>query len=138
MFCKSSSAAQKSYRRDVGKFLVAYVVVLLCSTWMVKHGAARHFFLYFWSVLPSIPILGMLVRVGRYLREEKDEYVRWMTMQAILVGTAALVGTMLVSDFLRAFANTGALPPFVDFFVFCGGMAVAQMVQRLRNRPSDD
>jgi peptidoglycan/LPS O-acetylase OafA/YrhL len=138
MFCKTTSAAQKSYRRDIGRFLVAYAVVLLCSSWFVKHDGGERFYLYFWSVIPSIPVLAMVVRMGRYLREEKDEYVRLMTMQAILMGTGILVAVMLVSDFLRAFANTGALPPFVGFMIFCAGMAGTQLVQRLRNRTSDE
>ena len=138
MFCQSSSAARKSYRRDALKYVVAYVVVLLGAMWFVRHDGENHLLLYFWSVLPSIPILGVVVRMGRYLREENDEYVRMMAMQAILAGTAALLATLLVSDFLRAFAYTGSLPPFAGFLIFCGGMATAQLVQWLRNRASDE
>lgn len=138
MFFKSSSAARKSYQRDALKYIVAYVVVLLCAMWFVRHNGANQLFLYFWSVLPSIPILGVGVRMSRYLREEKDEYVRMMAMQAILTGTATLMATLLVSDFLRAFANTGSLAPFVGFLIFCGGMALARLVQWLRNRASDE
>jgi hypothetical protein len=138
MFCKTSSPAQKSYRRDVQIYIAAYIVLLLGSTWMVKHGGAKDFMLYFWSVLPSLPILGVLYRVGRYLREEKDEYVRSLTVQTMLVGTGVLLAAMMVSDFLRAFAYTGALPPFAGFLIFCGGMAATQVVQWMRNRTSDE
>ncbi len=99
--------------------------------------AASSFFLYFWSVLPSIPVIAIIARTGRYLKEEKDEYQRLMTMQAILTGTAALLGTILVSDFLRSFARTGALPPFAGFLIFCAGMAGTQAFQKLRNRVPD-
>ena len=138
MFCKSSSAARKSYQRDALKCVVAYLVVLLCTMWFVRHDGANHLFLYFWSVVPSIPILGVVVRMGQYLREEKDEYVRMMAMQAILAGTAALLATLVVSDFLRTFANTGSLPQFVGFLIFCGGMMLAKLVQWLRNRTSNE
>ena len=106
--------------------------------WFVRHDGANHLFLYFWSVVPSIPILGVVVRMGQYLREEKDEYVRMMAMQAILAGTAALLATLVVSDFLRTFANTGSLPQFVGFLIFCGGMMLAKLVQWLRNRKSNE
>ena len=138
MFCKTVSAAQKRYRRDVQIYMAVYVVLLLCSSWMVKHGGGQHPWVYFWSVLPSIPVLGVLLRVGTYLREETDEYVRAMTVQTILVGTGLLVAATLVSDFLRALANTEGLPPFVAFLIFCGGMAGTQFVQWLRNRTSDE
>ena len=120
------------------KFMLAYVVVLVCSVWFVKHDGHQRFLLYFWSVLPAIPILGVLARMGRYLQEEKDEYQRWLVMQAILVGTAALLGTLVVSDFLRAFANTAGLPPFLGFIIFCAGMGVTQSAKRLQNRIPDD
>ncbi len=137
MFCKGSSLARKRYERDMMRFMAAYVMVLLCSSWFVRHDGAEKFYLYFWSVVPAIPIIGVIARMGRYLREEKDEYQRLMAMQAILVGTAALLGTLVVNDFIRAFAKTSELPPFVAFLIFCVGMAVTQLVQRLRNRVPD-
>ncbi|HEY5381616.1 MAG TPA: hypothetical protein VIJ65_05135 [Acidobacteriaceae bacterium] len=138
MFCKGSSVAYKRYQRDVLWFMSAYVVVLVCASWFVRHDGAEHFYLYFWSVLPAIPILAVILRMARYLREEKDEYQRLVTMRSILVGTAALLAALVVNDFLRAFAGAHALPAFSTFFVFCAGMGVAQFVQWLRNRGSDD
>ncbi len=95
MFCKDQSAAKKRYERDVMRFMALYVVVILCAVWFVKHDGGEKFFLYFWSVIPAIPILAVMVRMGRYLQEEKDEYLRLMVMQAILVGTAALLGWLV-------------------------------------------
>ena len=139
MFCKGSSVARKRYQRDVLRFMSAYAVVLLCSSWFVKHDGAEKFFLYFWSLLPAIPVVGVILRMGRYLREETDEYQKLMEMQAILVGTAALLVTEVVSGFMRSFAKMGPLPPFSGFLIFCVGTASTQWVQKLRNRvPADD
>ena len=58
-------------------------------------------------------------------------------MQAILVGAGCLVAVLMVSDFLRRVCEYGqALPPFVDFIIFCGGMAATQAWQ-VQNRPTD-
>jgi peptidoglycan/LPS O-acetylase OafA/YrhL len=138
MWCDVKTPARRRYERDVVRFMVAYVVVVLCSAWFVKHDGHEKFYLYFWSLFPALPVLGVLYRMGRYLREETDEYQRWLVMQSILVGTAALIGTMVVSDFLRSFAGVGELPPFVGFVIFAAGMAGAQIVQRIRNRSSDE
>ena len=135
MFCKGSSAARQRYQRDMIRFMAAYVVVLFCSSWFVRHdGPTGKFYLYFWSVIPAIPVIAVIARMGRYLQQEKDEYQRLLAMQAILVGTAALLATLVVNDFVRAFANTAALPPFSGFLIFCAGMGVTQTVQKLRNR----
>jgi hypothetical protein len=121
------------------QWISAYAVVLLCSVWFVKHDGHERFYLYFWSVLPAIPIIGIVLRMGQYLQEEKDEYQRWLVMQSILVGTALLLGTVVVNDFLRAFANAAGLPPFAGFIIFCAGMGAMQLVQRLRNKvPVDE
>jgi undecaprenyl pyrophosphate phosphatase UppP len=138
LFCKGSTAAYRRYRKDVLRYVTVYVVVVLSAAWFVKHDGREHLFLYFWSVLPAIPILAIILRMAQYLSEEKDEFQKLVMMRAILVGTGALLAAIVVSDFLRSFGNAGAVPPFVYFTVFCVGMAVAQLVQWRRNRVSDD
>jgi hypothetical protein len=138
MLCDVKTPAKRRYERDVMKFMLIYVVIVLISAWFVKHDGHEKFYLYFWSLFPALPVLAVLYRMGRYLREETDEYQRWLVMQSILVGTAALIGTMVVSDFLRSFAGMGSLPPFAGFLIFCGGMAGTQIVQRIRNGSSDE
>ena len=137
-FCKGSSSAAKLYQRDVLRFMACYLVVLFCAAWFVRHDGAEHFYLYFWSGLPAIPILAVIWRMGRYLREEKDEYQRLVAMQGILVGAAALLAVLVVNDFLRAFAGASALPPFWSFLIFCMGMGSVKAWQWFRNRSAAD
>jgi hypothetical protein len=138
LICKGGSAARKRYQRASFQFLLAYLVVLVCSVWFLKHDGHERFYLYFWSVIPALPIVGIVYRMGRYLREETDEYQRWMVMQGLLVGTAAMLVVLVVSDFLRSFAGAGDLPPFVLFSVFAWGAAITQIAQKLRNRAPKD
>lgn len=139
MSCNCATPANKLYRRDVRWLLVGYVVVLIASALIVKHGAGQGVARYFWSVLPTIPIVAIIVRMGKYLQDETDEYVRLLQMQSILAGTGALLTALLISDFLRAFAHAPDFAPFVLFFCFAAGMALMQVVQWLRNRvPGDE
>lgn len=137
MFCKGSTGPKKRYERDTRRMMAAYVVVVLCSKWFVKHDGGEKFYLYFWSVLPAIPVIAVIARMGRYLKEENDEYQRLLAMQSILVGTAALLGTVVVNDFVRTFANAPALPPFSTFIIFCVGMGITQLFHKLRDRVPD-
>ena len=132
------TAARKRYHRSVLQFMVAYIVVLLCSSWFVKHDGAEHFYLYFWSIIPAIPIIAMIVRMGRYFQEETDEYQKLMRMRTILVGTAALVGALVVDDFLRAFAHAAGFRPFVLFLIFAFAMGITESVQSVNNRADGD
>ena len=134
MFCKSDTPASKRYQRDVRWLLVGYFVVLCGSAWFVKHGAGQGVARYVWSIVPTLPIIGIIVRMGKHLQEETDEYVRLLQMQAILAGTGTLLTAVVISDFLRAFAHAPDFAPFVLFFCFAAGMAAMQIVQWLRNR----
>jgi peptidoglycan/LPS O-acetylase OafA/YrhL len=139
VFCKGVSRAKKKYQVDILRFSVAYIVAVLGSSWLVKHDVPTgKFDLYFWSILPAIPIIAMIARMGRYLQQERDEYQRLQAMYSILVGTAALLSALVVNDFVRSFAHVDAIPPFAGFVIFCVGMGLAHLVQFLRNRAADD
>lgn len=139
IICKAETTAKRRYQRDVLRFAAAYMVVLFCSAWFVKHDGGERFYRYFWSILPAIPVVAMILRMARYLREESDEYQRLMTMQSILVGAGSLLVAVVVDDFVRGFAGGPDLPPFTGFLVFCAGMAIAQAAQKMRNRvPADE
>ncbi len=138
MFCKDRTVAFKRYQRRVQVAMAVYFVVILGAAWVVKHLAVAGWQLYFWSVLPAVPIMVVIVAMGRYLGEETDEYQRLTMMRSILIGTAALLGTIVVSDFVRSFADTEPFPPFTSFIVFAVAMAIAQGVQKLRDRSVGD
>ena len=132
--CGPSSPAKKRYERDVLRLMVGYLVLVFGVAWIVRHGHLQGWRAYFFSVLPAIIIIALLARMGSYLGEEKDEYQRLLTIRSILVGTAALLGTLVVNDFVRAFAGAGAIPPFAGFMVFMVAMGLTQLVQWAQSR----
>ena len=138
MFCRSGTVAQRRYERDVLVTMAGYVVLTFLAAYLVRHGHLRGWVLYVWSVLPAIPVIAVIARMGRYLQEETDEYQRLLTMRSILVGTAALLGSLVVNDFVRAFAGVPAFPPFATFMIFCVAMGITQCVQKLRDRPASE
>ncbi len=126
--------ARKRLQQRTMRTLGCYVVVLFCTAYLVRKEAMHGWALYFYSVLPAIPIIMMIVGVGRYLQEESDEFQRTMMIRSILVGTAALLGTLAVNDFVRAFTGADAFAPFVSFAFFGVGMGTTQLIQTLTYR----
>jgi undecaprenyl pyrophosphate phosphatase UppP len=139
MLCRGKTKALKRYERRVLSAMGVYAVTLYAASWFVRHQHTQGWALYFWSVLPAIPVMVTMAAMGRYLQEETDEYLRLRTMRALLAGTAALLATLVVGDFLQAFAHAHAFPPFTCFLIFYAAVGIAQMVQTLRDRvPADE
>ena len=139
LFCKGSTRAYQTYQRDSIAFGIVYGVFVFLSAWCVKHHVPEgRFWMYFWALVPTVPLVALVARMAQYLNAETDEYQRLMTMQSLLIGTAALVIALLVNDFLRAFAKASPLEPFVAFVIFSATMGLTKMVQRFRNRVRDD
>jgi hypothetical protein len=118
--------------------MAIYLVVLFAAIYVVKHTHPHGWLLYFISVLPALPIFAMLGSMGVYLQEEKDEYIRLMTMRSLVAGTAVLLAVLVVSDFLRAISGAQAMAPFASWVTFFLAFGAAQAVQTMRNRVRDD
>jgi hypothetical protein len=136
--CGTSTPAGKRYQRRVIQAMSIYLAMVLGAVTLVKHTHLHGWVLYTVALLPALPMLAMLAALGVYLQEEKDEYVRMLTMRSLLAGTAALLAVLVVNDFLRSISGAGALPVFTSWMVFFVVFGVAQAVQTMGNRVSDD
>ncbi len=134
----NESKAGKRYQRRVLTTMAVYMALLFGVVTLVKHVHVQGVLLYVVAVLPAVPVILVLAAMGRYLQEETDEYLRMVTMRSLLVGTAALMGVIVVNDFLQAIAERPSLPPFTCFIVFFVAFGIAQVVQKLQNRGGGD
>jgi hypothetical protein len=131
--------AARRYQRRSLVAMMGYLLVLFGTVTFVRHGHPQGWSLYLCSALPAIPIIAVIGTMARYLKEETDEYQRLMIMRSLLVGTAALLGMVVISDFLRSFANLDPFPPFICFMVFALSFGITNAVQKLQNRaPADE
>jgi hypothetical protein len=115
-----------------------YVAMLVAAVLIVKHTHPHGWVLYAIALAPALPILAMMGALGAYLQEEKDEYLRLLTIRSLLMGTAALLAVLIVNDFLRSISGAAAIPPFTSWVVFFVVFGVAQAVQTRRDRVRDD
>jgi hypothetical protein len=138
MLCANVTAAKKRYQRAVYRWMAGYAVILFSCVWLIRHESGHKFLLYLWSVLPALPILGVMWEMSRYLRDETDEFQRWQVTQSILAGAAALLAAVTVNDFLRAFADSHGLPPFALYMIFFVAVGAVQLFHKITNRVSDE
>jgi hypothetical protein len=89
--------------------------------------------------LPVLPIVGVIVLFGRYLRDERDEYKRELTMRFLLWGTAGCLAVNMFAGFLSIYGWKGRFPPFSGFWAFFVFMLAAKLTYRVKNRvPADE
>jgi hypothetical protein len=138
MFCSPKSVAMKAYQRGVLQTMSGYVLVIVGVTWFVKHHHPQGPEAYLLAVLPTIPIVAMLAVMGMYLRDEKDEFLRWMTIQSMLWAMGVVLALTTVVGFLENFAGVNAPPMFYVFIVYWLVFGVVQWVLQMRNRQGGD
>jgi hypothetical protein len=133
------SPATRRLRKEGLTVVAAYFVVFICSFCVDMKLHATGLSLWALAVLPVIPMVGVIVVFGRYLRDERDEFKRDVVVRCLLWGTAGCVAVDLLSGFLRIYGWTGEFPPFTSFSVFFVFMIAAKLSYRAKNRvPVDE
>ncbi len=131
----SGKRPQTAGTRYAGRFwtgMLCYVVILFAAVWLLRHAPPEGWLRYPIALAPAIPILGVLVAMGRYLVEEPDEFGRAVLVQSMLWGLGLVLAFTTAWGFLEGLADAPHFPLYMVFPVFCGGMGVAQLFVRRR------
>lgn len=130
--------ASKRYMQRLAAVMFFYMLTVWRVTAMVRthHFSGRG--LYFAAALPTVPVIAMLVVVGLYLREERDEFSRQQTVISMLWAIAITLGFAAFTDFLRSYGAIGTVPPFTEFTIFWISMGIVSAMQTIRNRVRSD
>lgn len=133
MKMKPSAAA----RRYNLRFLIAmslYVVALVgaLEAWQaLRPDGALAIAL---AVLPALPLIGAIVVMGLYLKEETDEFERSVQAEAALWATGGLLALATVWGFLELFGLVPHVESWVTFPVWAVCLGPAQVLARRRYR----
>lgn len=139
MFCdNASNPAKRRYLRGSMGVALSYMGLVMSSRIMVNRWHPKGWHLYLAAALPTIPILCLAFIVGRYLREEKDEYQRDIVIRGMLWGTAAALAVGVFSGFLQAYGWTGQVPAFSEFILFWITALIVKLYYRFADRSRDE
>ncbi|MGI4852519.1 MAG: hypothetical protein ACRYF4_00565 [Janthinobacterium lividum] len=139
LFCDSkTNAAKRRYLQGSFGVMVSYLGFVASSRLAVNRWHPQGWHLYLAAALPTIPILCFAYIVGRYLREEHDEYQRDLQIRGMLWGSAVVLSITVFASFLRGFGWGGSLPPFTEFIVFWIVAGAVKMAYSFSNRGASD
>ena len=80
----------------------------------------------------GLPILAVLVIVGLYLAELKDEFERSILVESSLWGTGTALALATFWGFLENYGTVSTIPMFYVFLVWWMSFSLAQVLVRRR------
>ena len=132
-----ASTAGVSYNRRMLVATFAYVlglgIAITLHTRTELAGATG----FLVAMLPVVPIFGMIWAMGRYLRDEQDEYLRHRAVSASLVGLGAVLAIGSFWGFLETFEMVPHVPGWWAVPIWAIAMGLGQAWMSLRERSGD-
>jgi hypothetical protein len=114
----------------------SYVLATAIVSWIFAHRHPQGVLVYVVAVLPALPIFAVIASLGKYLVEEKDEFVRTVLVQCSLWATAVVLAfaTCLGSlqKYVPSFSKSPGLQNYWVFVVWFLAFAAAQPLIRWR------
>ena len=130
--------AYKRYNRTVIVLSLAYVALLFAAEMAINRGHLSGPLAYGVAVLPALPIIGIFAAIGRYLVEETDEYIRFLTVRQTLIACGLALSLATAWGFLEAFD----LAPHVDAYwiavIWFAGLGLGACINKLIGRRLED
>lgn len=133
----SRTLAARRYIKRFVPTMIAYVVLVLATSLIVAKLHPAGAALVALSILPALPILGILLVIGLYVREESDEYVRQRLVIAMLFGIGVVLAAATVLGFLQIYHAIGQIDVFWAFPLWCASWGLAQCAMAWRDRAGD-
>ena len=124
-----ASPALASYNRRFMLWTFGYMAVLTISITAYQRVDLTEPAMWLAGLLPAIPVCGMIWTMLRYLREEKDEYLRLRATNAGLIGTGLLLALATPWGFLEMFGMVPHVPAWAAFPIWAIGMGIGQVLQ---------
>lgn len=129
-----SSEALQVYNKRVVVSSIGYVLGLGIAITLWRNYEITGPVLFGLAMLPALPTLGIIWAMGRYLVDEKDEYLRHRTVMGALFG----LGLVLTLGIFYGFLETFELVPHIWAWwvlpVWAIGLGIGQLWQKVREQ----
>jgi drug/metabolite transporter (DMT)-like permease len=123
--------AQRRYNRRVLGLSLAYAAALIGVSLVFRDSGPSGPVAWALALLPALPLVGIFIAMGRYLVEEKDEYLRSVVTRQSLIASGFMLIVTTCWGFLQSFGQL----PHADFYwaaiLWFGGLGLGSCVNRL-------
>ena len=128
-------------RRYLGRLAIAsvvYVISVYVTLHILHHGRAPLSTALGLAVIPSIPIVAIIIINGLYLKEEKDDFQRELFIQSLLWGAGVTLALSSFWSFVHLFAHFPPVDGFHVFIIFWLVVGISAAILRHKNGAADE
>ncbi|MBN8806787.1 MAG: hypothetical protein J0I47_00900 [Sphingomonas sp.] len=123
--------AGRRYTKRILLLSVVYAITLLVAVYAFKHQLVAGASAWAVAVLPGLSISGFFVVIGRYLVEEKDEYLRMLMIRQTLWASGFSLSIATIWGFLESFDLVGHVPVYWVSVLWFGGLGLGACANKL-------
>jgi hypothetical protein len=123
--------ARRRYRKRTLLGAAAYVATTAIATRFIPDDAPPSAGPIALAIIASAGALVWIWATARFLVEIDDEYVRMLQVRSILVATGVTLGVTNMWGMVELFTTAPRLPVFFVFPIWCLGMIVGSVVNKL-------
>ncbi|MGE5561940.1 MAG: hypothetical protein ACM3ZV_01380 [Bacillota bacterium] len=127
----TSDSAMKRYNVRVVCLSLFYVAFLLAANYGFSHKLLGGAVAYVAAVLPALPIIGVFAAIGRYLVEERDEFVRMLMVRQTLWASGFALSLATAWGFLESFDLVGHIDAYYIAVLWFAGLGLGSVVNKL-------
>jgi hypothetical protein len=109
---------------------LAYVLFLFGAISAFQQRMIEGPLAYLVAVLPALPIVGVFVAIGRYLVEERDEYVRMLMVRQSLWASGFALSIATAWGFLENFELVGHVDAYYVAVLWFAGLGLGACINR--------
>lgn len=130
--CTGNREAQRRYTKRVALFTSLYLLALAVMTIADKNGVGLQAVRVVLATLPGLAIIGVFWAIGRLIVEERDEFLRMLTIRQSLIATALALSAASVWGFLETADIVVHLDAYWWAVVWFGGIGVGAVMNRMK------
>ena len=131
MTMMTGKTATARYMRTHIALSVAYVGLVMLASHFVPDEARPSPSVILWALLPGLVVIGWIWNMGRFYMQLEDEYLQLLEVRKALVATGLTLAIAGGWGLVELFAQVPRLPVFFIFPIWCIGLVVGQVVNRL-------
>ena len=125
------SPAARRYVRVHLALSFLYVAFVALASWFVPDDAEPTIGVILLALLPGLVVVGWIWNMGTFYAEMTDEYLRMLEIRKVMWATAITLAVAGGWGLIELFASVPRLPVFFIFPIWCLGLAVGQLINRL-------